>query len=171
MPLFGGRKKPRRVLVIGLDCAGPQLVFDRFRADLPNLSRLMSGGTWGELRSSLPCITVPAWASMLSSRDPGVLGCYGFRNRADRSYGEMVTADSTIIKQSRVWDVLGGVGKQSVVIGVPQTYPVRPLNGHLVSCFLTPGTESQFAYPAIFKQEALRVSPDYAFDARDFRTD
>lgn len=171
MRLFGGRRHTRRVLVIGLDCAAPELVFSQFRADLPVLSRLMAGGSWGILRSCIPCITVPAWASMFSSRDPGVLGCYGFRNRADTSYAAMSTADSTAIKQPRVWDILTQAGRESVIIGVPQTYPVRPLKGHLVSCFLTPGTESQFAYPAVFKQEVLRVSPDYAFDARNFRTD
>src|SRR6185369_1443336 len=95
--LFGSRKK-KRVLVLGLDCAGPQLVFDQFKDDLPTLSSLVSQGTWGELQSSIPCITVPAWASMLSSRDPGVLGVYGFRNRKDFLYDGLATADSDSIR-------------------------------------------------------------------------
>lgn len=164
------RKKKKRVLVLGWDCAGPQLVFDQFKNDLPTISRLMQTGTWGALESSVPCITVPAWASMLSSRDPGVLGVYGFRNRADTSYSQMTTANGAAIKVKRVWDYLSDAGQQSVVVGVPQTYPVRPLNGHLVSCFLTPGVESAFTYPAIFKQEVLQTAPDYAFDVKDFRT-
>lgn len=164
-------QRRRRVLVIGLDCAAPALVFKRFRADLPTLSRLMTAGTWGELESSIPCITVPAWASMTTSRDPGVLGCYGFRNRPDRSYGEMVTVDSRAIAEPRLWDVLGAAGRESVVVNVPQTYPVRPLHGQLVSGFLTPGVTSAFTYPAVLRQEILRVAPDYAFDVRGFRTD
>jgi len=168
--LFGTRSRGERVLVIGLDCAGPQLVFDQFRHDLPVLSQLMDGGTWGELESSIPCITVPAWSSMLSGRDPGVLGCYGFRNRKDYSYEPLVTADSTTIRQPRVWDYLSEAGMESVVIGVPQTYPVRPLKGHLVSGLLTPDTDSLFTYPAIFKQEVLSLAPGYLFDVRDFRT-
>jgi predicted AlkP superfamily phosphohydrolase/phosphomutase len=164
------RKKKKRTLVLGWDCASPYLVFDQFKDDLPTLSSLMRQGTWGELESSIPCITVPAWASMLSSRDPGVLGVYGFRNRADTSYSQMTVANSTSIKVKRVWEYLGEAGKQSVVIGVPQTYPVRALNGHLVSCFLTPGVESAFAYPAIFKQEVLQIVPNYGFDVKDFRT-
>lgn len=159
------------MLVLGLDCAGPELVFEQFRDDLPVLTRLREMGTWGRLESSIPCITVPAWASMLSSRDPGVLGCYGFRNRADRTYNAMTTADSTAIKVRRVWDYASEAGRESVVMGVPQTYPVRKLNGHLISCFLTPGTESLFTYPAMFKQEVLKVAPDYQFDVRDFRTE
>jgi predicted AlkP superfamily phosphohydrolase/phosphomutase len=157
--------------VIGLDCASPDLIFDQFRADLPTFSRLMNGGTWGALASCIPCITVPAWAVMLSSRDPGVLGVYGFRNRADHSYAAMTTADSTSIRVPRVWDTLSDAGRESVILGVPPTYPVRPLNGHMVSCFLTPNVGSAFAYPAIFKNEVLKRAPDYAFDVKDFRTD
>ena len=82
----------KRIFVIGLDCAEPTLVFDRWQEYLPNFRRLMEGGTYGELTSSIPAITVPAWASMMSSKDPGQLGFYGFRNRADRSYERMSIA-------------------------------------------------------------------------------
>lgn len=162
------KRKPPRVLVIGLDCASPHLIFDQF--NLPTLRGLMSRGSWGILRSSIPCITVPAWASMLSSRDPGVLGVYGFRNRADHSYGAMTSADSKAVGVKRIWDILTDAGKSSLVMGVPQTYPVQPLNGHLISDFLTPGRESAFTYPAILKTEVLRLAPDYPFDVREFRT-
>lgn len=169
--LFRRQKKSPRVLVLGLDCASPGLVFEEFKDDLPTFTRLATTGTWGELKSCIPCITIPAWSSMMSSRDPGVLGCYGFRNRADYSYSNMVTANSTAIKVKRVWDYVSEAGKQSVVIGVPQTYPMYPLNGHMVGDFLTPGLESAFAYPAIFKQEVLNLVPDYLFDVKGFRTD
>lgn len=169
--LFSRRKKARRVLVLGLDCAGPQLVFDEFKNDLPTLSRLASGGTWGKLESCIPCITVPAWASMMSSRDPGVIGCYGFRNRPDYSYRKMVTADGSAIKVKRLWDYLSEAGKDSVLIGVPQTYPPRPLKGYLIGDFLTPGLESAFTYPAVLKNEVLNLAPNYVFDVKDFRTE
>ncbi len=69
----------KRLAIIGLDCAAPALVFDRF-ADLPNLRRLMDAGSWGPLLSCDPPITVPAWSCMTASRDPGQLGFYGFRS-------------------------------------------------------------------------------------------
>jgi predicted AlkP superfamily phosphohydrolase/phosphomutase len=31
----------------------------------------------------IPPITVPAWAVIMSGKDPGQLGYYGFRNRKD----------------------------------------------------------------------------------------
>jgi predicted AlkP superfamily phosphohydrolase/phosphomutase len=167
--LFGRRKQSQRVLLLGLDCASPHLIFEQFTDELPTLRSLMQRGTWGELESSIPCITVPAWASMMSSRDPGVLGIYGFRNRADWSYDALTTANSNAVMQPRVWDIISHEGKPSLIMNVPQTYPVKPINGHLVSCFLTPNTGAQFAYPAIFKQEILKIAPNYDFDVRDFR--
>lgn len=164
------RSAPRkRVMLFGLDCASPHLVFDEFADDLPNFRALMARGTYGVLNSALPCITVPAWSSMFSSRDPGTLGIYGFRNRADHSYDALYVADSQAVQVPRVWDVLGAHDKQSLILNVPQTYPVKPLNGHLVSGFMTAGVGDQFAYPAIFKQEVLKQVPDYRFDVRNFR--
>jgi predicted AlkP superfamily phosphohydrolase/phosphomutase len=160
-----------RVMVIGLDCAAPELVFDRWRADLPNLSRLAAQGWWGDLDSCIPAITVPAWSCMLSSKDPGTLGIYGFRNRADHSYTNQMIATGNQVKHKRVWDYLGEAGKRSLIIGVPQTYPVKPINGWLVSDFLTPGIENEFTFPKDLKGEVLQLIPDYDFDVKDFRTD
>lgn len=160
-----------RLLVIGLDCAAPELVFDRWKSDLPNLRRLAERGLWGELQSSIPAITVPAWSSMLTGKDPGELGIYGFRNRADHGYEKQVIATSRYVREPRVWDMLSEAGKQSVVVGVPQTYPVNPLNGYMISDMLTPGTHSEFAYPPSLKDEVLEIVPDYDFDVPQFRTD
>ena len=44
---------------------------------------------------------------MMSSKDPGTLGYYGFRNRADRSYEKMTTATSLAVKEPLLWDYLG----------------------------------------------------------------
>ncbi len=161
-----------KVAVIGLDCAEPTLVFDRFADRLPNLSRLRERGAWGPLRSCDPPITVPAWMSMMSSKDPGILGYYGFRNRADRSYEKMTTATSLAVREPLLWDHLGRAGKQVILLGVPQTYPPRPVNGLLVTDFLTPSIESNYTFPPELKAE-IATLPDvhpYEFDVGDFRT-
>jgi predicted AlkP superfamily phosphohydrolase/phosphomutase len=161
-----------RVLVIGLDCAPPQLVFERWRDELPTLRRLAERGTYGVLRSCDPPITVPAWASMTSSRSPGALGFYGFRNRKGHSYDELVFADSRAVRVPRVWDLLSARGRPVIVLGVPQTYPVSRVNGVMVSCFLTPDTErSQYTYPPELKEEIESLVGRYMVDVPDFRTD
>jgi predicted AlkP superfamily phosphohydrolase/phosphomutase len=161
-----------KVAVIGLDCAEPSLVFDRFADRLPNLTRLRQDGVWGRLRSCDPPITVPAWMVMMSSKDPGTLGYYGFRNRADRSYEKMTTATALAVREPLLWDVLGRAGRRVILLGVPQTYPPRAVNGLMVTDFLTPSIASNYTYPAELKAEIAglpEVHP-YEFDVSDFRT-
>ncbi len=170
------RKKERKVFVIGLDCGAPELMFDRWRDHLPNFSRLRASGLYGDLMSTIPCITVPAWSSMLTSKDPGTLGFYGFRNRADHSYERMAIATGADVKERRVWDYVGQAGKKSVVVGVPQTFPVRPLDGWLISSFLTPSTtnpRTQWTYPRELREEVHQVlgGRSYDVDVPQFRTD
>lgn len=51
-----GYRKNKKVLVIGLDCAPPELVFDEFVDDMPNIRRLMENGVYGKLESTIPAI-------------------------------------------------------------------------------------------------------------------
>jgi predicted AlkP superfamily phosphohydrolase/phosphomutase len=108
---------------------------------------------------------------MLSGRDPGDLGIYGFRNRKDHSYTDLVTADNRWLRDvDRVWDILGRDGRRSIVLGVPQTYPPSPVNGELVSCFLTPDPRKDvYTYPAELRDEIQAVIGDYQVDVRNFR--
>ena len=160
-----------RVMIVGLDCVPPQIVFEDMRAELPVLSALMNRGAWGPMRSSDPPITVPAWSCMMSSQDPGALGFYGFRNRADWSYDGLVFATSDRVREDRLWDILSRAGLHCVVLGVPQTFPPRPVNGELVSCFLTPSTDSRYTHPPELRDEIAQVVGEYMVDVPDYRTD
>ena len=171
MPLKWWKAPDRRVIVIGLDCAEPELVFSRWLDQLPNIGSLIDRGAYGLLRSCDPPITVPAWAVMTSSKKPGTLGIYGFRNRADYSYENHVIANSNAIKVDRVWDILSRNNKRVILLGIPQTFPPKPVNGILVGDFLTPDTKSDYTYPSEFKHEITKVVGDYLLDVREFRSD
>jgi predicted AlkP superfamily phosphohydrolase/phosphomutase len=158
-------------MIIGLDCAEPSLLLERWRSELPVLSGLMEKGTYGRLTSVIPPITVPAWSCMMASRTPGDLGIYGFRNRSDHSYDGLFIANSTAVKTPRLWDYATRGGKPSIVLGVPGTYPPRPLNGVMVACFLTPTTDSQYTFPPMLKREIEQTVGEYHLDVRDFRTE
>ena len=160
-----------KVMIVGLDCAEPSLVLGRWRHELPTISALADRGAYGRLTSVIPPITVPAWSCMMSSRTPGDLGVYGFRNRADHSYDAIFIANGTAIREPRLWDYATRAGKPSIVLGVPGTYPPRPLNGVMVSCFLTPSIESQYTFPPMLRREVEQVVGEYLFDCKDFRTD
>jgi predicted AlkP superfamily phosphohydrolase/phosphomutase len=161
-----------RALVIGLDCAPPELVFERWRDELPTIRSLMERGRYGVLRSCDPPITVPAWACMTSSRSPGALGIYGFRNRRDHSYEALGIADSRAVRAPRVWDILSDRGRPVIVIGVPPSYPVSEVNGVMISCFLTPDPKtSQYTYPNDLRHEIEGLVGEYVVDVHDFRTE
>ena len=66
--------------------------------------------------------------------------------------------------------MLGRDGKQIILLGVPQTYPPKPINGCMVTDFLTPSTKSEYTYPSELKPEVERVSGGYVLDVEDFRT-
>ena len=64
----------RRVLVIALDSATPELVFPWAKKGLlPNIKMLMEKGAFGELESTIPPMTGPASESSVTGKNPGKL--------------------------------------------------------------------------------------------------
>ena len=158
-----------RLLVIGLDGAAPDLLFGDER--LGNVRRLMEGGCYGRLETIIPPITVPAWMCMATSQDPGSLGVYGFRNRADHSYDGLAIANARSIRELAVWDQVAREGKRANIIGVPPGYPPRKVNGISVGCFLTPDSRTdEYALPPSVKATIADLVGDYPVDVREFRT-
>jgi len=160
----------RRLLIFGPDAAPPSLVFRELRDKLPNFSRLVERSLHGPLRSCDPPITVPAWMCMMTGREPGELGLYGFRQRREGSYTGVSIANSRMVRSPRVWDIIGAEGYRSFVMGVPPSYPPTPLRGWMISCMLTPGPHSSYAYPPTLKEEVRRLVGDMIFDV-EFRSE
>ena len=138
----------RRVLVIGLDGATFNLI-DPWVADgdLPELARLMNAGSHGELRSTFPPLTPPAWSSFMTGKNPGKHGIFAFRHPAAAGYasGKLITANS--LQARTLWQIVGDGGLQVGAINVPPSYPVRPVNGFMVACMFTPPGERTLTYP------------------------
>ncbi len=159
-----------RVLVVGLDCAAPEILFNH--PDVPNIRRLMERGCYGPLESVIPPITVPAWMCMSTSQDPGSLGVYGFRNRTDHTYGGLGIVNAKSITAKATWDVFNDHGRQAIIVGVPPNFPPRRVNGASVGCFLTPDTKtSEYTYPPEIASEIEALVGDYPVDVRGFRTE
>jgi predicted AlkP superfamily phosphohydrolase/phosphomutase len=165
------KKSGRRVMVIGLDCAPPEHIFDEYKDEIPNIAKLVDNGMFGPLQSITPPITVPAWACMMTSKDPGTLGIYGFRNRKDHTYDGLEFATSFKVKEPTVWDILSENGKDVIVMSVPPMYPPKPTNGIQIGCFLTPTNDADYTYPKELKAELKSNVGEFIFDIRNFRTD
>ena len=129
----------------------------------------MNHGVFGKLRSSDPPITVPAWMVMSTGRTAGDLGVYGFIHRKEKSYTDFWVVNSLNIEKPKIWDIVGEKGFKSIIVGVPPTFPAQPINGNLITGFITPDSLSNFTYPLKLKEEIFNVVEDYEFDVK-FRT-
>ena len=159
-----------KTLVIGLDCAVPELLFGDER--LTNFRRLMENGCYGSLETIIPPITVPAWMCMATSQDPGSLGVYGFRNRRDHSYDGLSIVNSKSIQDLTIWDQVAREGKRANIIGVPPSFPPRKVNGVCVGCFLTPDTtKDEYTHPPAVRNEIAALTGEYPVDVKGFRTE
>ena len=134
-----------KLLIIGFDGA----TFDLIRpwaeeGHLPNLARLMANGVQGDLISTLPPVTSPAWPTFMTGCNPGKHGVFDFI----QPHGENFTlVNATRIRQPTIWQRLSEAGYRMGVMNVPVTYPLRPVNGFMISGLLSPKT-GQISQPA-----------------------
>ena len=172
----------RRVTVIGLDGATFNLL-DRLRAagDMPELDRLMRAGCHGELRSTFPPLTPPAWSSFMTGKNPGKHGVVSFR-RPPVGYrtGDFISAKS--LRARTLWEIVGEAGLRVGAINVVPSYPVQPVNGFMVACMLSPPGAQDIIYPPEFRpllgddyvisleppKQLVATDPDYRTQALDY---
>ncbi|HEX2980941.1 MAG TPA: alkaline phosphatase family protein [Anaerolineaceae bacterium] len=170
-----------RVLIIGLDGA-TWTVLSPWIEDgtLPNLARLRNAGCWGELRSTLPPLTAPAWSSFLTGKNPGKHGVFHFVPLDDGADGGSEAAadkpglvDARSIQSPTLWDILAHQGKKIGSINVPMSYPPRPVNGFMITCLLTPPNAAVFTYPPELSQrlDGYQIDLDRFIDQKPFARD
>ena len=136
-----------KVLVIGLDGA----TFDLIRpwaveGKLPTLARLMDEGTWGDLASTVPPVTSPAWPTFSTGKNPGKHGIFDYIRPCQ---GQFDLVNASAIDSPMLWEILSSKGKRVGVMNVPVTFPPRPVNGFLIAGLLSPSRAS-FTYPSAF---------------------
>jgi predicted AlkP superfamily phosphohydrolase/phosphomutase len=142
-----------RVLVIGLDGVTFDLLGPWIDAgELPNLRRLMQQGAWGTLRSTLPPISSSSWSSFATGVNPGKHGLVDFVYPGADSY-KVSMVNATSRRTRALWNWLNDAGYKVGLLGIPTTYPPEPVDGFMISGFLAPGPNSEWAYPRELKEE------------------
>ena len=159
-----GNKK--RVFIFGIDGAPPELIFDKWLDELPNIKKLMNQGAYSRITTSIPPSTAVAWNSFFSGKDASELGVYSYTMRENYEYTSSRLINSRDIRTKMVWDILDEKNKKSIIIGVPVTYPIEKnsKNISMVSGFLTPSFNEKSVYPKEFFNELKELIPDYKFD-------
>jgi len=144
--------RSRRVAVIALD--GTPYTFARSMMTdgaMPNFARLLREGSLVRMHSSYPDVSGVAWSSFMTGNNPGKHGIFGFIDRRPGSYQTYIPTAQNLQGET-LWELLGRHGRRVCAIGVPNSYPPRPVNGVLVGCFLSPSVEKA-TYPAALGQE------------------
>jgi predicted AlkP superfamily phosphohydrolase/phosphomutase len=153
--------KSNKVFILGLDGATFTIIMPLIkRGKLPVLARLIREGAHGVLNSTVLTNSAPAWTSFATGMNPGKHSILGFTKMVPDSY-QLKLLKGTDNKAKTLWEISGEFGKSSIVVNIPMTYPPKKINGILISGLDTPGLSAEFTHPPEFKNELLRVVPDY----------
>ena len=141
--------KRRRVLLIALDAADPELV-ERWIADgsLPNLRNLQKIGLYGRLASSAKWLTGSPWPTFFTGRSPADHGIYQFLQwRAEEMQARRPTPDWLPVQP--FWRDFGRDGRRAIALDIPQTYSPEPFDGIEITGWASHDTLAPpSAYPA-----------------------
>ncbi len=147
-----------RVILVGFDGATWALLRPWIeQGRLPAFARAVQEGTAGELLSSTPPYSAPAWVSFATGMNPGKHGVVDFWQPDPDGSGERPISALSVAVPT-LWDLLSGAGRRVAVLNVPVTYPPRPVNGLLVSGMMTPSEDAAWAHPPELREE-LRGRP------------
>lgn len=154
-----------RIMVLGLD-GGTWQIFKPLLdlGVMPHLQTLVEQGAHGVLKSVVPSVTAPAWASFATGNEPVKHGIFDFRQFSPKNHRESFV-NSTSIHGETLWKVLSRAGKKSLIVNVPITFPVQPINGIMISGMMSPGIsgklEPEFCYPFEYGKKLAKQFPDY----------
>lgn len=123
-----------RTVIIGLD----GVPFDLLKgfADsgvMPNIAAIIKKGIFRKMLSTIPEVSSVAWSSMITGKNPGEHGIFGFMDLFPNSYN-MRFPNYNDLKTQPFWDRWPG---KSVIINVPSTYPVHQMHGVHISGFVS----------------------------------
>lgn len=150
-----------KVIVIGLDGATWKVLKPLCDQNkLPNIKHLMTKGVFGELESTFPPVTGPAWLSMATGKNPGNTGVSDFLNRVGEQYSHEAINSSKFKKNKAYWDYLDNKGFGINIVNYPMLYPPYKIKGVMISGTGAP-TEENIVYPSSFRQELNKIANNY----------
>lgn len=140
------------VLIFALDGSTHKILDPLLKKGLlPNIADILKRGTGSRLISTIPPMTGAAWATFQTGANPGLHGIFEFIKPS----GNLISSQD--IKLPKLWNIIAKKGLRSCIINMPITYPVKPINGILISSLLTP-PGSRFAYPKIVEEELKKLN-------------
>lgn len=130
-------KLAKKAALIGFDCAIPKrleaLVAE---GSLPNFKSFIEGGSYMTEGYNLPTVTPPSWATICTGAYPrthGVEDYYYYIDGESLEHKKTCQAfGSDILTAETIWDAWDKVGKKSIVVNYPMSWPSKMTNGVMV---------------------------------------
>jgi predicted AlkP superfamily phosphohydrolase/phosphomutase len=119
---------------------------------LPHLRQLTQDGVWGELESTRPPTTAPAWVACVTGTNPGQHGVFDFRESPLLDPRRPLIS-SRSVQVPTLWQILSHHGRQVGLLNVPVSYPPQPVDGFVVGGMMSPGPDSNYTYPRELRDE------------------
>lgn len=157
--------KSNRLLIIGLDGA----TFDLIRpwatgGSLPNIARLMRGGSSAPLRSVPNQNSAPAWSSYATGKNPGKHGIFYFDERIEGAYNKRYL-NGGFRQGESWWNIASQAGKVVGVVNVPMSFPAEHVNGVMLAGLDAPSVDSPgFSHPPELIAELQQNVGDYIIE-------
>jgi len=129
---------PRRVAVIGMDCALPHLIEKHIaEGHLPTFKKLIEGGVIADnCLVPFPTITPPNWATIATGALVGTHQVTDFHVHNpgtpldNANTGEAFSSER--VKAEFLWDAADKAGKKCIVLNYPGSWPSNMKNGIMV---------------------------------------
>jgi predicted AlkP superfamily phosphohydrolase/phosphomutase len=129
---------PKKVAVIGLDCALPHLIEQHIKeGHLPTFKKLIEGGVMADnCLVPYPTVTPPNWASIATGAWPGTHCITDFHNpqlgKTPDNTSIVQAFSSERCKAEYMWDAADKAGKKCIVLNYPGSWPNHMKNGIMV---------------------------------------
>lgn len=148
--------KPNKIVIIGLDGATWNVIYPLIsKGKLPTFRYLIENGSYGNLNSTIPPLSAPAWTSAFTGVNPGKHNIFDFFTIRNDTY-ELRNVTSNDRKIPAIWNILDTHGMTSGIFNIPMTYPPEAIDGFMVAGLGTPDINSNFIYPSSLKEELKR---------------
>ena len=156
--------KDPRILIIGLDGATWDLIKPWVdKGELPTFKKLIENGVWGNLESTIPPWTIPAWESMSTGKNPKKLGFATFMVKDGYKF---IPHNFKHKRQKMIWDILSDSSHKVIVANLPNIYVAQKINGCMIAGWLCLD-KNRIAYPSNLINELNKHCNGYEVDIFD----
>jgi predicted AlkP superfamily phosphohydrolase/phosphomutase len=153
-----------KVFVLGLDGATFDILDPLVEMGImPHLKLIIKEGARGELKSTIPPVSGPAWVSFMTGKYPEKHGIFDFIKNSPKQQKRKIISYKDI-RGKTLWELLSRRGYQVGGMNVPVTYPPPKVNGFLISGMLSPDFGESLTYPPHLYHELKQHIPGYIID-------